>query len=92
MAKPVVSPILSWGGPRRTARYHGDFIGSNFGTGRPLHVHAFAHARNPDPRRRRKLLLHRGEIDRSMWWARSLVASSPPDVVLADEVPVRLDY
>jgi len=27
-------------------------------------VYAFAHARNHDPRRRRKLLLHRGEIDR----------------------------
>jgi SsrA-binding protein len=27
-------------------------------------VYAFAHARNHDPRRRRKLLLHRSEIDR----------------------------
>ena len=27
-------------------------------------VYAFAHARNHDPRRRRKLLLHRAEIDR----------------------------
>jgi SsrA-binding protein len=27
-------------------------------------VYVFAHARNHDPRRRRKLLLHRGEIDR----------------------------
>ena len=27
-------------------------------------AYAFAHARNHDPRRRRKLLLHRGEIDR----------------------------
>ena len=27
-------------------------------------VYAFAHARNHDPRRRRKLLLHRNEIDR----------------------------
>jgi SsrA-binding protein len=27
-------------------------------------VYAFAHARNHDPRRRRKLLLHRREIDR----------------------------
>ena len=29
-------------------------------------VYAFAHARNHDPRRRRKLLLHRTEIDRGM--------------------------
>ena len=28
------SPILSWGESRRIARYHDDFIGSNFGTGR----------------------------------------------------------
>src|SRR5262245_51431067 len=27
-------------------------------------VYAFAHARNHEPRRRRKLLLHRAEIDR----------------------------
>ena len=27
-------------------------------------VYAFAHARNHEPRRKRKLLLHRGEIDR----------------------------
>ena len=27
-------------------------------------IYAFAHARNHDPRRRRKLLLHRAEIDR----------------------------
>ena len=27
-------------------------------------IYAFAHARNHDPRRRRKLLLHRSEIDR----------------------------
>ena len=31
---PRSSPILRWGDPRRIARYHGDFIGSNFGTGR----------------------------------------------------------
>jgi SsrA-binding protein len=29
-------------------------------------VYAFAHARNHEPRRRRKLLLHRREIDRLM--------------------------
>ena len=33
-ATPWLSPILSWGEPRRTARSHDDYIGSNFGTGR----------------------------------------------------------
>ena len=35
---PWSSPFVSWGGPRRTARYHGDLVRSNFGTGRGLSI------------------------------------------------------